>query len=124
MVPPTKPYADPAWLRCLVSRTKLYPTSDTPTSPMRNTSGMALPTVAINPWPLPDIARVGPTRATDIASATQNGRRRWGSWPVPSVGLADDVLVLIDVSFWYWVNSSTPGAMPAWFRPAVGRRRW
>ena len=48
-VTPTSAYADPAWLRWRVSRTKLYPTSKTPTSPMTNTRGTALPTVDTSP---------------------------------------------------------------------------
>lgn len=39
-----------------------------------------MPTVAIKPWPLPDIASVGPTVATERASATQNGSCRRGNW--------------------------------------------
>jgi hypothetical protein len=45
-----------------------------------------------------DIARVGPTRATDSASATQNGSRRRGIWSTSFDGPAG-VSVVIDVSF-------------------------
>lgn len=41
--------------------------------------GIDFPTLLTSPWPLPDIANVGPTVATDNASATQSGRRRRGS---------------------------------------------
>src|SRR5262245_60939150 len=51
---------------------KPYATRDTPMKPSRNTNGTASPTWEISPCPFPDIASVGATSASDIASASQS----------------------------------------------------
>src|SRR3954452_8694427 len=63
-----------------------YATRATPRKPRRNTSGTALPTVPMMPWPLPAMARVGPIRPSESARASHSRSFRLAMSLLGSVG--------------------------------------